>query len=218
MGTLAFERGASTLGQQLGFANEWHEIIAARCGELGRASDQVLRQRLAKAWIELEIMRYTALRGLTAMAKGEVDRETSISKLYWATLHRKLGELALDVLGPYAEIADGAPYDLSRVPAALPLQPGRHDLRRLERDPAQHDRRAGPRPAARAQGGLMAPDAPANTRPPTDCWAGKTVLVTAAAGTGIGFAVAKRCAEEGAGVVLSDAHERRLGEAAEQLG
>jgi 3-oxoacyl-[acyl-carrier protein] reductase len=46
---------------------------------------------------------------------------------------------------------------------------------------------------------------------------GKTVLVTAAAGTGIGFATAKRCAEEGAVVVLSDRHERRLGEAAEQL-
>jgi 3-oxoacyl-[acyl-carrier protein] reductase len=46
---------------------------------------------------------------------------------------------------------------------------------------------------------------------------GKTVLVTAAAGTGIGFATAKRCAEEGAVVVLSDRHERRLDEAAEQL-
>jgi 3-oxoacyl-[acyl-carrier protein] reductase len=41
--------------------------------------------------------------------------------------------------------------------------------------------------------------------------------VTAAAGTGIGFATAKRCAEEGAVVVVSDQHERRLGEAAEQL-
>ena len=46
---------------------------------------------------------------------------------------------------------------------------------------------------------------------------GKTVLVTAAAGTGIGFATARRCAEEGAVVVLSDRHERRLGEAAEEL-
>jgi len=47
--------------------------------------------------------------------------------------------------------------------------------------------------------------------------AGRTVLVTAAAGTGIGFAAARRCAEEGARVVISDKHERRLGEAAEQL-
>jgi 3-oxoacyl-[acyl-carrier protein] reductase len=47
--------------------------------------------------------------------------------------------------------------------------------------------------------------------------AGKTVLVTAAAGTGIGFATARRCAEEGARVVLSDHHERRLREAADAL-
>jgi 3-oxoacyl-[acyl-carrier protein] reductase len=46
---------------------------------------------------------------------------------------------------------------------------------------------------------------------------GKTVLVTAAAGTGIGFATAKRCIEEGARVAISDRHERRLGEAAEAL-
>jgi len=45
----------------------------------------------------------------------------------------------------------------------------------------------------------------------------KTVLVTAAAGTGIGFATARRCAEEGAYVILSDRHERRLGEAADRL-
>ena len=48
--------------------------------------------------------------------------------------------------------------------------------------------------------------------------AGKTVLVTAAAGTGIGFATAKRAVEEGARVVVSDIHERRLREATEQLG
>ena len=47
--------------------------------------------------------------------------------------------------------------------------------------------------------------------------AGKTVLVTAAAGTGIGFATARRCAEEGARVMLSDLHERRLGESAAEL-
>jgi 3-oxoacyl-[acyl-carrier protein] reductase len=46
---------------------------------------------------------------------------------------------------------------------------------------------------------------------------GKSVLVTAAAGTGIGFATAKRCAEEGARVIVSDVHERRLGQAVDEL-
>ncbi len=47
---------------------------------------------------------------------------------------------------------------------------------------------------------------------------GKTVLLTAAAGTGIGFATARRCAEEGARVMLSDIHERRLRDAAAEIG
>ena len=47
--------------------------------------------------------------------------------------------------------------------------------------------------------------------------ADKVVVITAAAGTGIGFATATRCVEEGATVVISDAHERRLGEAADAL-
>ena len=51
-----------------------------------------------------------------------------------------------------------------------------------------------------------------------DLLAGKGVLVTAAAGSGIGFATAKRCAEEGARVVISDRHERRLAESAAELG
>jgi 3-oxoacyl-[acyl-carrier protein] reductase len=51
-----------------------------------------------------------------------------------------------------------------------------------------------------------------------DLLSGKVVVVTAAAGTGIGFATASRCAEEGATIVVSDHHERRLAEATERLG
>ena len=112
MGTLAFERGALTLGQQLSFANELDEIIR-RAQANGDAARAVVRQRLVDAWIRLQIMRWNALRSLSSMAVGALTRETSISKLYWATLHQQLGELAMQVLGPAAEIADGAPYDLT---------------------------------------------------------------------------------------------------------
>ncbi|WP_439379294.1 SDR family oxidoreductase [Amycolatopsis lexingtonensis] len=54
--------------------------------------------------------------------------------------------------------------------------------------------------------------------PGHDLLAGKVVVVTAAAGTGIGSAAAKRCLEEGARVVISDWHERRLKEKAAELG
>jgi 3-oxoacyl-[acyl-carrier protein] reductase len=46
---------------------------------------------------------------------------------------------------------------------------------------------------------------------------GKTVLITAAAGAGIGFAAAKRCVEEGARVLISDIHEKRIAAASEEL-
>jgi 3-oxoacyl-[acyl-carrier protein] reductase len=61
---------------------------------------------------------------------------------------------------------------------------------------------------------LTLPDYP----PGRGLLAGKTVLVTAAAGTGIGFATAKRCVEEGARVAITDIHARRLAESAADLG
>ncbi len=116
MGTLAFERGALTLGQQLGFAHEWQEMAGA-ARERGINTDSVMRQKLAQTYIEVEIMRYTAMRGLTAMSRGDVTRETSIGKLFWASLHRRMGELAMEVLGPWSEVAEAFPYDLTRAQA-----------------------------------------------------------------------------------------------------
>ncbi len=63
----------------------------------------------------------------------------------------------------------------------------------------------------------MAP-APPNYVPGHGILAGRSVVVTAAAGTGIGSAVARRALEEGARVLISDVHERRLGETADRLG
>jgi 3-oxoacyl-[acyl-carrier protein] reductase len=56
-----------------------------------------------------------------------------------------------------------------------------------------------------------------NYPPPRALLKDKKVVVTAAAGTGIGFAVAKRAAEEGAQLLISDVHEKRLRESAEQI-
>jgi alkylation response protein AidB-like acyl-CoA dehydrogenase len=111
MGTLAFERGASTLGQQLGFENELRAIVdVAR--RRGLVDDPVVRQRLVDAWIALRIMRYNALRSMTALEAGALTPLTSIHKLYWASLHRALGELAVDVLGPEGLVIEGSPYEL----------------------------------------------------------------------------------------------------------
>jgi alkylation response protein AidB-like acyl-CoA dehydrogenase len=111
MATLAFERGASTLGQQLMFENELAEIIAL-AKENGAAKDAVMRQRLADAWIGLKVMRMSTLRTLSLMQGGELRREAMIAKLYWATWHKSLGKLAMDVAGLAAE-AVGPAYELS---------------------------------------------------------------------------------------------------------
>jgi len=106
MGLLAFERGSSTLGQQFAFASEFADILSAARSR-GLEADPVWRQRLADAWTRLEIMRWNSLRMLTHADQPELSDAAYISKLYWARLHRDLGELAVDVLGPQG-MADAA--------------------------------------------------------------------------------------------------------------
>jgi alkylation response protein AidB-like acyl-CoA dehydrogenase len=106
MGTLAFERGVSTLGQQMLFRNELAEIVEI-ARRNGKAEDPLIRQRVADAWMGLEIQRYNALRTLSS-SESELSGAAMVHKIFWATWHRSLGKLALDVLGPEAEIADAA--------------------------------------------------------------------------------------------------------------
>jgi len=116
MGLLGFERGVSTLGQQMLFQNELNDIVRIAT-ENGAARDPVLRQRLADAHIGLKIMRYNSLRMLSGVSSqandGSLQKEALIYKLFWATWHRNLGELAMDVLGPDAELCESAPYHLT---------------------------------------------------------------------------------------------------------
>ena len=58
-------------------------------------------------------MRANALRCLSAEETAAAGPESMITKIYWATWHRDLGKLAMDVLGPEAELAEKAPYELS---------------------------------------------------------------------------------------------------------
>ncbi len=112
MGTLAFERGVATLGRQVAFERELDAVIDAARAR-GVTADAVVRQRLSRAWIGLRIMKLNALRTLAQSERGTPGPEASISKLYWASWHRRLGELAVDVLGPAAEVADAPPYELT---------------------------------------------------------------------------------------------------------
>jgi len=108
MATLGFERGASTLGQQISFRQELEELIeVARAS--GAAADPVIRQELAHAWSTLEILRFNNLRMLSVVDQGGVPGpEMSIGKLYWASWHRWFGELTMQVRGAHAMAIDPA--------------------------------------------------------------------------------------------------------------
>lgn len=114
MGLLGFERGVSTLGQQMQFQNELDEIVKI-AKENGVAKDPAMRQRIADAHIGLQIMRYNSMRMLSGGGDGALQKEAMIYKLFWATWHRSLGELAIDVMGPEGELLESAPYNLTRL-------------------------------------------------------------------------------------------------------
>jgi alkylation response protein AidB-like acyl-CoA dehydrogenase len=114
MALLGFERGVSTLGQQMLFQSELNEIVALAKAN-GAAQDPSIRQRLADAHIGLKIMRYNSMRMMSGGEDGSLQKEAMIYKLYWASWHRNLGKLAMDVLGPESELLTAEPYQLNRL-------------------------------------------------------------------------------------------------------
>jgi alkylation response protein AidB-like acyl-CoA dehydrogenase len=109
MGTLAFERGASSLAQQMQFRGELARLVEV-ARRRGLEHDSLIRQRLAEAYVGLKIMRYNALRMLSNAQSGRLSPEAFTYKIYWASWHQRLGELAMDILGPEGELADGEGY------------------------------------------------------------------------------------------------------------
>ncbi|WP_404197078.1 acyl-CoA dehydrogenase family protein [Streptomyces tauricus] len=113
MSLLGFERGVSTLAQQVGFAQELAQVVDAAVAS-GAADDPVVRDLLVRQWAELRTMRWNALRTLGSSA----DRGApSVAKLMWGRWHQRLGELAMRVRGAGAAVGPGdwsagAPYEL----------------------------------------------------------------------------------------------------------
>ncbi|GAA4487931.1 acyl-CoA dehydrogenase family protein [Microbacterium panaciterrae] len=106
MATLGFERGVSTLAQQIAFRREL-DVVIETARRTGAIEDAVIRDRLVRARMELETIRQHALRTLG----GQQDDGASVAKLLWANWHRSLGELAMEVAGPDA-LRVGSDYEL----------------------------------------------------------------------------------------------------------
>ncbi|MCX3058554.1 acyl-CoA dehydrogenase family protein [Streptomyces beihaiensis] len=116
MGLLAFERGVSTLAQQIGFAAQLRRL-AREAVASGAVGDPVIADRIVRLWAELRVMRWNALRTLGGAGDPGAP---SVAKLLWGGWHQRLGELALRVRGPGAAVgpadwSPAAPYELDDV-------------------------------------------------------------------------------------------------------
>jgi alkylation response protein AidB-like acyl-CoA dehydrogenase len=120
MGTLTFERGVSTLGQQIRYRRELSGIVEL-AEKTGAIDDPLIREALTRSWVGLQTMRSYALAtmdvegggraaGIDAAGKYAAGKD-SVSKLLWANWHRDLGELAMDVRGKAGLQLDGGSFD-----------------------------------------------------------------------------------------------------------
>jgi alkylation response protein AidB-like acyl-CoA dehydrogenase len=110
MGTLTFERGVSTLGQQIVYARELSAVVEL-AKSTGAADDPLIRERLTRSWAGLRAMRSYALATMDVEGGGRAAGKDNVSKLLWANWHRDLGEIAMDVQGKAGLVLAGGEFD-----------------------------------------------------------------------------------------------------------
>ena len=110
MGTLGHER-VGTAGLSITMRTELENMItAARKHNPAGLADPDLRDRIARAWTQLELTRLLNARALSKVLKGEKGwPEVSLSKLQWSHLAQTIAELAVDLLGPAGMLGKGGP-------------------------------------------------------------------------------------------------------------
>lgn len=113
MTTLAYERGPEdALGRQLVFRQELDKLIEVaaviRRGDGAAIEDPVVRQKLARSLVAIEIMRLNCLRAFSKSLKGAPrGAESSLNKLYWSHVMQEMFETAMEVLGPLGALTAG---------------------------------------------------------------------------------------------------------------
>jgi alkylation response protein AidB-like acyl-CoA dehydrogenase len=111
--TLMYERLALGFGLQvrLRIAVDGVIELARRMEKDGRiiTRDPVMRQKLAQLWIDTESLKYTGARAVTRLLRGEMPGpEASTGKMGWVETHQRLQELAMEIEGPYSQLAKGS--------------------------------------------------------------------------------------------------------------
>ncbi len=99
MTTLGYERGGSATILHLGYEREFWEL-AETARKRGVSADPLVRQQLAWAYSQVQLMRFSGLRTLARLAEGrQPGPEASISKLFWSEYHKRFGEIAIGIEG-----------------------------------------------------------------------------------------------------------------------
>ena len=114
--TLGYERGGRSLARVTSYAAQYGSLVnaARRLKRHGRPliDDPVVRQKLGRIWAELEVERYSALRVLTQLERGEhPGAGGSVTKLSYSEFEKRFMELAQSILGPYGQLTEGAPAE-----------------------------------------------------------------------------------------------------------
>src|SRR5262249_14651715 len=113
MTTLMYERLALGFGLQVRLRIAVDALIemARQMDKAGRPGtpDPVMRQKIAQLWIDTEALKYTGARGVTRLLRGELPGpEASAGKMGWVETHQRLQDLAMELQGPYGQLARGS--------------------------------------------------------------------------------------------------------------
>ena len=106
--TLGNERGGSFIWKEQVRHEEAIQRLWRACAKSGLLGDPLVRQRLARSWIDAELFRLHNARTLGRLARGEgIGAESSLVKLFWAEASQRLYATACDVLGPQMQLMEG---------------------------------------------------------------------------------------------------------------
>jgi alkylation response protein AidB-like acyl-CoA dehydrogenase len=114
MGTLMHERGTFGAALQVNYRRNFNRLveIAKNIDRNGKpaAEDPVIRQKLAQCYAEIEVMRLNQLRAFSRINEtGVPGPEGSIQKIFWSELNQRFQQVAMEILGPYGQLAHGSP-------------------------------------------------------------------------------------------------------------
>jgi alkylation response protein AidB-like acyl-CoA dehydrogenase len=108
MGTLMHERGTFGAALQVQYRRNFNRLVEI-ARERKRTDDPIVRQKLAQCYAEIEVMRFNQMRAFSRINDtGVPGPEGSIQKIFWSELNQRFQQIAMEVLGPYGQLAHGS--------------------------------------------------------------------------------------------------------------